>query len=68
MRGEYRYSLAAVFITVGSTPHAWGIPRVVVAANLRNGINPTCVGNTTFATYKVAALPGSTPHAWGIRT
>src|SRR5436853_233505 len=46
MRGEYLVNDPPPQQTVGSPPHAWGILRRALPAELSGRFTPTCVGNT----------------------
>ena len=46
MRGEYESITIRENRTIGSPPHAWGIPNKLDAARWLIRFTPTCVGNT----------------------
>ena len=47
MRGEYATHAPQAMPEDGSSPHAWGIPPVGIAAGIKRRFIPTCVGNTS---------------------
>ena len=64
LRGEYRSCLVALLVSWGSPPLAWGIPDHHVSSSKRDGITPTCVGNTVTTRHR-ATVAEDHPHLRG---
>ena len=46
IRGEYQIDVSDYVVSVGSSPHPWGIPRYAIAYKCQLRFIPTSVGNT----------------------
>ena len=67
MRGAYLHKQPDIAVTIGSSPHAWGILHRCNNRIPCNRFIPTCVGHTHATLNQVLTMFGSSPHAWGIR-
>ena len=65
VRGEHGHLPKIGDMKLGSSPRAWGTRAPAGGRAARNGIIPTCVGNTVDAPVGMPLPTGSSPRAWG---
>ena len=67
MRGVYDRNVSTSSPTLGSSPHARGLPSIRLSLVEGLGIIPACAGFTSFFTLNRPLNSGSSPHARGLR-